>query len=325
MVYVIAEVGLNHGGSLKRAVEHIHSAKEAGADCVKFQLFRADKLISNKFAPKSYQFFKSYELSFDEIKYLYQESINSNIDFLCSPFDEEAVDFLDSLPVSHFKVASGELTNEALLSRIGSKGKHVYLSTGMATFDEIQWALGILRKAGAEQITLLHCVSIYPTPLEFAKLGVILALKRAFNLPVGYSDHTAGINCALAAVALGATVIEKHFGIYTDNSIPDLACSTDKEGLSCIKRVSEEITLALGNCNGNFEKEISEEEREVAKNARKSIYSTGIKAGEKILPEHIIMLRPEVGIPARHFSQIIGKTVKVDIRPGEALYWQYLE
>ncbi len=316
MVYLIAEVGINHGGKAGSAKAHLHEAKRAGADCVKFQLFRAETLVSKVHAPEQYEFFKKHELTFREMQGLYEEAKSIGIDFLCTPFDVDAVSFLDSLPVTRFKVASGDITNEQLLLSIGAKRKPVFLSTGMATIPEIRWALDKLMVAGANEVTLLHCVSLYPTPLPLANLRAIETLIREFNLPVGYSDHTEGIACAVSAVALGAKVVEKHFAIDKSRGGPDTTCSANPDEFALLRRMSDEVAVALGN----GEKVPSDQELSVARFARRSLYARKrIEAGEIPNATSIIPLRPVSDVPAIEFSRITSEPTQKRFLKGDPI------
>ena len=318
MVFVIAEVGINHGGSFELALKHIHSAKRAGADAVKFQLFKAENLVSSRQMPESFEFFRRVALNYDEIGLLFSEAQRVGIEFIATPFDLEAVNFLDSLPVKRFKVASGDIDNLPLLRSIAEKRKPILLSTGMSTLEDISLALSEINQVYPCDITLLHCVSLYPTPIEEANLLCVRTLKEKFRLKVGYSDHTVGINCALTAVALGAEVIEKHFAIDKSVAVPDIACSVDEEELRKLKELAQEISASLGS----GEKVPSEREAEVREGARRSVYaSREIDEGEVLNQDNLVLLRPANGIPARHFYAVIGKRAKRKIPSNSPIFW----
>jgi len=318
MVFVVAEVGINHGGNLELALSHIHSAKRAGADAVKFQLFKAESLVSRREMPEAYEFFRKLALNYDEIRLLFSEAQTVGIEFFATPFDLEAVQFLDSLPVKRFKVASGDIDNLPLLRSIAERKKPILISTGMSTLEDISLAITEICRIHPCDITLLHCVSLYPTSYEEANLSRIRALKEKFGVKVGYSDHTVGINCALAAVALGAEIIEKHFAIDKSVAVPDIACSADEEELRKLKELAEEVSASLGS----GETAPSEKEAKAIETARRSLYALReIEAGEMLTPDNIVPLRPVKGIPARDYYFVIGKRAKRKISSDSPIFW----
>jgi sialic acid synthase SpsE len=230
--FIIAEAGINHNGKFRIAKKMVDAAKKAGSDAVKFQIFRAERLVTATAKKASYQeestgkgsqyeMLKKLELTEDEFKNLAAHARKKNIIFLASAFDDESVDFLDGLKVPAFKVPSGEITNFPLLEHIARKRKPIILSTGMSTLKEVAEALSVLGVGGAREIVLLHSVSDYPARLEDVNLRAIDTLKREFNLPVGFSDHTLGITVPIAAVSLGAAMIEKHFTLDKKLAGPD--------------------------------------------------------------------------------------------------------
>jgi N,N'-diacetyllegionaminate synthase len=322
MVYLIAEVGVNHKGNLDYALEHLHAAKEAGADAVKFQTFKARELASFKYAPDQVDFFHAVELQFPEFARLFQEAGKVGIDFLSTPFDIDAVDFLDKLPVSAFKVASGDLTNHSLLAYIARKGKHIFLSTGMSNIGEVADALSVIRRNGNRDVTLFHCVSLYPTPPERANLLAVRTLAETFDMPAGYSDHTIGVEACIAAVALGAVVVEKHFTLDKSQPGPDIALSCNPEELASLRKSIDLVNLALGD--GRKIPQKGEDEAALA--ARRSIFTTClIKKGEIITPDFLALHRPGTGISACQFCEVVGHRARIDIEPGEMLRWEMLE
>lgn len=242
--------------------------------------------------------------------------------FLGTPFDTEAVDFLDQLPVPAFKVSSGDLTNHPLLAHIARNGKPIYLSTGMSNIGEIVDAVGVCRRNGNQDITVLHCVSLYPTPPEQANLLAIRTLAGALDLPVGYSDHTTGIEACLAAVALGATVIEKHFVLDRSRKGPDVKLSATPEELAELRHGVDKIYQELGDGN----KVPRPGEMEVAQIARRSLFAArDIKKGEALTPDLLTCHRPGSGIPASQYSEVVGYRVIQDVPAGEMLLWEMLE
>jgi N,N'-diacetyllegionaminate synthase len=322
MAYLIAEVGVNHKGELNSALEHLRAAKECGADAVKFQTFRAGELASFKYARDQLNFFSSVQLEFPEFAALFEEAQKLQIDFLSTPFDHDAVDFLDSLPVPAFKIASGDLTNVPLLSHIGQKGRPVYLSTGMSNIGEVSDAVGVLRRVGNKDVTVLHCVSLYPTPPERANLRAIQTLARTFDLPVGYSDHTIGNEACIAAVVLGATVLEKHFTLERSGEGPDIALSATPEELRALRQSIDLVSQQLGDGN----KIPQEGEAEMAELARRSLFvNRPMKKGEMLTADVIGVHRPGTGIPAGAFCEVVGRKLAADLAADEMLQWEMLE
>src|SRR5947209_4920909 len=234
-VYVIAEAGVNHGGKKESALALVRAAKWAGADAVKFQTFRADRLASTQAAalehskgqPNLQELFKKLELPFDVFRALHKEAMRVGIEFLSTPFDEESADFLSDLGVNAFKIASGDITHRPLIEHVARKGKPVLLSTGMSTAEEIEKAIDWMHSQSNEQIVLLHCVSSYPARAEELNLKSVQFLRDRFGIPVGFSDHSLGSLGSIVATSLGAQVIERHFMIETRGDSPDHAVSMD--------------------------------------------------------------------------------------------------
>jgi len=232
--FVIAEAGVNHNGGIELAKELVDAAAEAGADAVKFQTFKAESVVTTNAEKAEYQkettgakesqyeMIKKLELTEYDFKELADYAKEKDILFLSSPFDKESVDLLDKVNMPIFKIASGEITNFPLLKHIAGKGKPIILSTGMATLGEIEDALRVIREVGVDDVVLLHCVTSYPAKMEDVNLRVLETLKLAFKLPVGFSDHTLGITVPIAAVSLGAVVIEKHFYFFSHLLITSL-------------------------------------------------------------------------------------------------------
>ena len=257
-VYIIAEVGVNHNGDIRLAKQMIDAAKDAGVDAVKFQTFIAENLVSSCAEKADYQkettgsdesqldMIKKLELSFDDFAELKSYCASRNLDFMSTPFDFESIDFLAELGQEIFKIPSGEITNLPYLLEIGKLKQKVILSTGMSTLSEIADALKILKDAGTAEITLLHCNTAYPTPYEDVNLNAMHTLKDVFNIPVGYSDHTPGIEVPVAAVAKGAVVIEKHFTLDKNMEGPDHKASLEPDELKQIVTAIRNIEKALG-------------------------------------------------------------------------------
>ncbi len=328
-VFIIAEAGVNHNGSIELAKKLVDVAVVAGADAVKFQCFRA-QLLATEYAPKAeyqkkncrsrnqFEMLKKLELdwqSFSEIKHYCDEK---GILFLCSPFDVESANFLYSLGVEIFKIASGEITDYPLLRQIASFGRPVILSTGMAEIHEIEGALEVLVKFGLkrDQITLLHCTSCYPADYDEINLRAMLTMASKFRVKIGYSDHSRGIEVSIAAVALGAEVIEKHFTLDKDMEGPDHRASLDPKEFANLVNSIRNIEKALGS----YEKKPSAAEYKNRLVARKSIVASRfIKKGEVFCEDNLMTLRPGTGLNPMLWPNIIGKVAPKDFRPGELI------
>jgi N-acetylneuraminate synthase len=335
---IIAEAGVNHNGSLDLARQLIKVAAEAGADVVKFQTFKTEKLASKAAKQAEYQSKNiggSDDLQFGMLKRLeltkamHQELIGickeENIQFLSTGFDEESIDYLDQIGLPLFKIPSGEITNKPYLQHIASKGKPVIMSTGMANYNEIGAALDVLMQGGLkkEKITVLHCNTEYPTPMKDVNLRAMLSIREAFGVEVGYSDHTLGIEVPIAAVALGATVIEKHFTLDRNLSGPDHRASLEPNELKDMVRAIRNIELAL---SGSGKKEPSESEKPNIAVARKSIHiGETIEAGAILNRHHIMMKRPGTGISPMDIEKVLGKRTLRKLEEDSLLKWEDLE
>jgi N,N'-diacetyllegionaminate synthase len=328
--FIIAEAGVNHNGNIEIAKKMIEVAKECGADAIKFQTFKAEKVIS-KYAPKAeYQkqttgetdsqleMVKKLELSFDDFVALKEYCDELNIMFLSTPFDFESIDFLNDLGLEIFKIPSGEITNLPYLEKIGKLGKKVILSTGMADLGEIEDALDILISCGTkkENITVLHCNTEYPTPYEDVNLLAMLTIKEAFKVKVGYSDHTLGIEIPIAAVALGASVIEKHFTLDKNMEGPDHKASLEPHELKAMIDAIVNIEKALGNGM----KKPSKSELKNKDIVRKSIVAKReIKKGEIFTEDNITVKRPGTGISPMRWYEVLGKVAPKDYKEDELI------
>jgi N,N'-diacetyllegionaminate synthase len=329
-VLIIAEAGVNHNGSIQLAKKLIDKAVFSGADAVKFQTFKAKNVLS-KNAPKAdyqKQTTNLRESQFDMIKRLelderaHQELIayckKANIMFLSTPFDLDSVDLLNELGLQIFKIPSGEITNLPYLRRIGSLCKEVILSTGMSDLKEIGEAIKILTNAGTlkENITVLHANTMYPTPMEDVNLRAMLTIQNKFDVAVGYSDHTLGIEVDIAAVAMGATVIEKHFTIDKTMDGPDHKSSIDPEELKAMVSSIRNIEKALGSSV----KKPSKSEKPNISMARKSIVAKkSIKKGELFTEKNITIKRPGIGISPMKWDTILGKVAERDYQIDDLL------
>ena len=327
-VYIIAEAGDNHNGDFNTALKLVDVAKRAGADCVKFQTFVTEEIISKYAEMAEYQkkntgkeesqfeMVKRLELSFDEFRKIKEYCDRVGIQFLSTPFDLKSVDFLNELGVPFFKIPSGEITNYPYLIKIAHTGKPVVMSTGMCEPDEILAAINVLEKNGSGEITLLHCNTEYPTPLKDVNLYAMRTMKKMFGKKVGYSDHTKGIEVPVAAVALGACVIEKHFTLDKNMPGPDHKASITPEELKelCVGVHKAEIML------GNETKEVTESERSNIFVARKSIVAKRkIMRGEMFSEENITCKRPGNGISPIHWYEVLGKEAEKDFEIDELI------
>ena len=331
--FVIAEAGVNHNGSLDLALELVSAAKATGADAIKFQTFSADRLVTRTAAKADYQrasasgdesqyeMLKSLELSSDAFRRIRAHCTATGLTFMSSPFDEEAADLLDALGVEIFKIPSGEITNLPFLRHVATKGKPVILSTGMCWLGEVEVAVRTLTEAGVQELTLLHCVTEYPAPFEQINLRAMQTLGQAFGLPVGYSDHTQGIEASIAAVALGARVIEKHFTLDTTLPGPDhrasLAPPEFKQLVDCIRNVE----MALGD---GRKRPAPCEVPNIAV-ARKSVVAVRpLPAGTRLTAADLAIKRPGHGIPPASRDAIVGRLVARPVEADQPIRWQDL-
>lgn len=325
--FVIAEAGVNHNGSFRLAKKMVDAAEDAGADAVKFQVFTTERVVT-KTADKAlyqkrtkgeggqYEMLKKLELTEDEFTKLAAYAQRKNIIFLASAFDERSVDLLEGLKVPAFKIPSGEITNFPLLRHIARKVKPIILSTGMSTLGGIAEALEVIRGEGADEVVLLHCVSDYPAKVEEMNLRAMNTLRRSFEFPVGLSDHTLGVTIPIAAVALGAAVIEKHFTLDKKLPGPDHKASLEpnelKEMINCIRNVEKAL--------GNGIKRPTKNEEKIKKVVRKSIVArTKIPKGTVITKEMLDFKRPGIGIEPKYLERVVGKRVKRDIEADELI------
>ena len=326
-IYIVAEAGVNHDGDIHTACRMVDAAKSAGADCVKFQTFRAGNLATRNAGKAAYQesavgkgsqvdMLRRLELSFDEFSGLKQYCDKAGIDFLSTPFDIESVDFLASLDMPFWKIPSGEITNLPYLLRVARTGRRVVLSTGMSILDEVGAALEALKSNGSGSVTLLHCNTEYPTPMRDTNLRAMLTLRDAFHCDVGYSDHTLGIEVPIAAAALGASVIEKHFTLDRNMEGPDHRASLEPEELAAMVRGIRGVELALGS----GVKEPSESERKNIAIVRKSIVAlTAIKKGELFTEGNITTKRPGNGISPMRWFEVLGTRAARDFQKDELI------
>ena len=328
--FIIAELSANHNGSLERAKLSIKAALDCGADAVKIQTYTADTMtidcekddfIINGGLWDGYTLYNLYNQActpFDWHKELYDYARSIGITIFSTPFDETAVDLLESLDTPAYKIASFELTDLPLIGYVAKKGKPIIISTGMASEDEISEALEVARTNGCSSIILLHCISSYPAPIEQSNLKKILNLKNKFGVLVGLSDHSMGNIAAISSVAMGACVIEKHFTIDRNDKGPDSEFSIEPNELKLLVKESKYAWSALGT--EDFKRPIAEAGNTVF---RRSIYFvSNLKAGEKIKPSDIRRIRPGFGLPPKFFDALIGKTLKVDVSRGDPVKFE---
>ena len=326
-VYIIAEAGVNHNGSFETACRLVDAAKDAGVDCIKFQTFKSENLVSQGAQKADYQktttgdgsqvdMLKKLELSFDDFLRLKDYCDERGICFLSTPFDFESIDFLTTIDMPFWKIPSGEITNYPYLVALARTARPVVMSTGMCEMAEIEAALRVLRDNGTTDITLLHCNTEYPTPYQDVNLLAMKTLRDAFGVEVGYSDHTQGIEVPIAAVAIGATVIEKHFTLDRTMEGPDHKASLEPNELAAMVSAIRHIEAALGDGN----KTPSPSEKKNIAIARKSIVAKRhIKAGELLTADNITVKRPGSGISPMRWPEVLGTRAKRDFDEDELI------
>lgn len=327
-VFIIAEAGDNHNGDINLAYKLVDVAVEAGADCVKFQTFITEEIISKKAEMAEYQkkntgisesqfeMVKKLELSFDDFKKIKAYCDQKGIIFLSTAFDLPSVKFLNQIQIPFWKIPSGEITNLPYLEAIAKTGKKIVMSTGMASLKEIEAALNILKVNGAKDIVLLHCNTEYPTPMEDVNLLAMIQMRNLFNCKVGYSDHTQGIEVPIAAVTLGARIIEKHFTLDKNMPGPDHKASLEPEELKLMVTSIRNIEKALGDGI----KKVSKSEKKNIEIARKSITAKKmIKKGETFTTDNITCKRPGNGISPMEWYNVLGQKAIKDFKEDELI------
>ena len=329
-IFIIAEAGVNHNGSLNKAFELVKIAKQCGADAIKFQLFDMMEQISKNAPTAPYQknqtnkknmleMAKSYELDWREHIKIKKFCDKTKIQYMASCFDKKSVDFyLEKLKSDTIKIASSEIDNLRLLKYINKKSKNVILSTGMANFKEIEKFIKILNKI--KKLTIMQCTSLYPTPNKEVNLKIIKKIKKKFNLTVGLSDHTLSDISSLVSIGLGAKVIEKHFTINKKMKGPDHSMSLNPKEL---KRFIKNIRIAE-ECMGNEIDKPTKKEKKLIKYSRRGLFtSKNIKKGKKITTNDIVYKRPCVYMPINHEIKIVGKIIKQNLKKGEPFLKKY--
>lgn len=330
---VIAELSGNHNGDLNRALKLVELAKQSGADAIKLQTYTADTMTID--CQKSgftingglwdgrtlYELYEEAHTPWDWHEEIFQAAKRLELGVFSTPFDKTAVQFLENLHTSVYKVASFEIVDLPLLKVIAAFGKPMILSTGMANYEEIAAAVDTIQEAGNNQIVLLHCVSGYPTPVEEMNLKAILDLQNDFNVPVGLSDHSLGTEAAVASVALGACVIEKHFTISRSDGGPDAAFSLEPRELEQLCRQVRNAWMALGS--GGYSRRQAEEAN---LQFRRSIYVVqDVRKGEVFTESNIRTIRPGFGLPPMEFDGLLGRAAGCDIERGSPLKWSMVD
>lgn len=332
-VFIIAEAGVNHNGCLKTAKKLVDIAVKARCDAVKFQTFKAESLLTKAVAMTGYQkqtvknstiktqfdLIKSLELSYRDFETIKKYCAKNKIIFLSTPFDTESADFLDSLRMKLFKVSSGDLTNIPFLKYLATKGKPIILSTGMGDMPEIEEAVLAIKKKGNHKISLLHCVTDYPAAMKDLNLKAIPSLAKQFKVSVGFSDHSLGIEASIAAVALGAKIIEKHFTISRNSPGPDHKASLEPQELTALVVSIRNIENALGD---GIKKRTSVEKQYVRLVRKSLIAAHDIPAGKKITVDDVAIKRPGTGIPPKEIERILNRSMKKKILKDSVLRWE---
>lgn len=329
--FIIAEIGVNHNGSVEFAKKMIKSASECGVDAVKFQTFKSEDLVTENAKTANYQeentnensqfeMLKKLELSFEDFKELKEYASKYNVMFISSPFDIKSVNLLEKLNVPLYKLGSGELNNFDLINYVQKTDKTMILSTGMATLDEIKETYDFIENK--ENLVILHCITGYPISFEEANLNFIKTLQSEFDVPIGFSDHSPGIELPIAAVALGACVVEKHFTLDKTLEGPDHKASLNPFEFKAMVDAIRNVELAMGDGIRKF----SQNELEIKKIARKSVVlNQNISSGSIIEREMLSIKRPGTGIAPKFINKIVGKKIIKDLSANSVLKWEYLE
>lgn len=333
MPYIIAELSANHNGNIERAFETIKAARDSGADAIKIQTYTADTMTidcdSEEFmirgglwdGYKLYDLYKWAETPFEWHKAIFDYAASIGITLFSTPFDESAVDLLESLDTPAYKIASFEATDLPLIRYVASKGKPMIMSTGMCSEQEIEEAVAAAREGGCEELVLLHCTSSYPAPMDQANLKQMPNLAQRFNSMPGLSDHTLGTTASVTAVALGACLIEKHFTLSRQDKGPDSDFSLEPAELKRLSQEARAAWAALGRAG--FERQKAEES---SKCFRRSLYFVkDLKGGQIITEADIRRIRPGYGLSPKYFDEVIGRAVKADVKRGTALRWSHLD
>ena len=329
--FIIAEIGVNHNGDINLAKKMIKSASECGVDAVKFQTFKSEELVTENARTADYQeentnensqlaMLKKLELSFDDFKELKDYSLKNGVIFISSPFDVNSVDLLETLDVPLYKLGSGELNNFELIDHVQKTNKPIIISTGMATLDEIKETYDFIKNK--DNLIILHCITGYPTSFEEANLNFIKTLQKEFDVPIGFSDHSPGIELPIAAVALGACVVEKHFTLDKNLEGPDHKASLNPKEFKAMVDAIRNVEVAMGDGIRKF----SDTELEIKKVARKSIVLNHDVSKDMIIERGMLSIkRPGTGIPPKFIDDVVGKKLIKDLKANNVLKWDYLE
>ena len=332
--FVIAEGGVNHNGDVSRAHDLVDAAASAGVDAIKFQTWRAEGLATSEAPKAAYQLettgsggnqlemLRELELPEAAIPELIAHSGERGIRFLSTPHDWEAIDILDRLDVFAYKVGSPDLTNIPWLAHMATKGRPIILSTGMATLAEVDDAVRRIRSEGNEKIILLHCITSYPARFEDCNLRAMQTLEQAFQLPVGYSDHTPGIEVSVAAVGMGARVIEKHFTIDRNLPGPDHLASLEPDQFGAMVKAIRNIDIALGRA---IKQPVPIEEAIMPVARKSGVANKPISAGTVITSEFVTTKRPGTGIAPKYLESLFGRRVLVDIPQDALIEWGQIQ
>lgn len=327
-VFIIAEAGVNHNGDINLAKKMVDKAKDAGVDAVKFQTFKSERLVTQTAKMAEYQknnigkeesqfhMLKKLEVSFEEFEEIKDYCKEKEILFLSTPFDIESAIFLDSIGMEAFKIGSGDLTNIPLLEKVAKFNKPIILSCGMSSMGEIEDAINAVKVNGNNEIAMLHCTSNYPAPIESINLSAMKTIENAFKVIIGYSDHTEGITIPVAATALGAKIIEKHFTLDKNMEGPDHKASLDPQELKSMVEAIRKVELAMGNGI----KECTTSEENTKEVARKSIVAgRNIRAGEILKEENLDFKRPGNGLSPKLYKELVGRKAIKDICKDEII------
>ena len=333
-VYIIAELSANHNQDFLTAVGLLHAAKEAGADAVKLQTYTADTMTIDcqddcfKISEGTiwagqtlYDLYQEAHMPWDWHPKLKEVADDLNLDLFSTPFDITALEFLETLDMPAYKIASFEIVDIPLIKKVAQTGKPIIISTGMATFDEINEAVKTAQNNGADQIALLHCTSAYPAPPEEMNLNTITHMRESFDLPIGLSDHTLGIEVPIAAVSLGACIVEKHITLSRSESTPDGDFSAEPHEFKAMVDAIRTVEKALGEVQyGVTERESTSHEH------RRSLFVVDdIKKNDVITAENIKCIRPAFGIAPKHMPKVIGKRATCDVKRGTPLSWDHIQ
>lgn len=331
--YIIAEMSANHAGSFERAKEIVHAAKEAGADCIKVQTYTADTLTidcDNEYfhidngtwkGDTLYNLYKKAYTPWEWQEDLKKEADKIGIDFLSTPFDNIAVDFLEDIGIEFYKIASFELVDIPLIEYVASKGKPIIMSTGMGTLGEIEEAVNAIKRQGNDQIYLLKCSSAYPAISDNMNLNTMVNMKETFGVPVGLSDHSMGSVGAVTAVAMGASIIEKHFCISREIENPDSSFSMEKDEF---KKMVEEIRN-VEKAKGTIKYGPNDQEIENMKFRRSIFVVKDINKDEVFDENNTKIIRPAYGMHPRNYKKVLGKKAKTDLKAGTPLNWNLID